>query len=99
MITARDLNDTTSARVRRYLPQFEHARTPDPGADQWTDWIERLGRRAGRGDEPGDAMTIATDSDFGTVCSTLVALPAFGAPIMKFAAGAPDQSPFETVAL
>jgi hypothetical protein len=44
-------------------------------------------------------MTIATDSDFGTVCSTLVALPAFGAPIMKFAAGAPDQAPFETVAL
>jgi hypothetical protein len=51
MITARDLNDTTSARVRRYLPQFEHARTPDPGADQWTDWIELLGRRAPIGRE------------------------------------------------
>jgi Transport and Golgi organisation 2 len=96
MITARDLNDATSARVRRYLPQFERASPPDPGADQWNDWTLLLGRRAGRGDQPGDAMTIA-DGDFGTVCSTLVALPAFGAPIMKFAAGAPDEAPFETV--
>jgi hypothetical protein len=44
-------------------------------------------------------MTIVTDGDFGTVCSTLIALPAHGAPVMKFAAGAPDQVPFERVAL
>ncbi len=44
-------------------------------------------------------MTIVTGGDFGTVCSTLIALPAFGTPVMKFAAGAPDQAPFERVAL
>jgi hypothetical protein len=44
-------------------------------------------------------MTIVTEGDFGTVCSTLIALPAFGQPIMKFAAGAPDQVPFDTVEL
>jgi uncharacterized protein with NRDE domain len=97
MITARDLNDTTSARVRRYLPQFERASPPDPGADRWDAWIELLGQRAAPGAEPGDAMTIVTEGDFGTVCSTLIALPAFGAPIMKFAAGTPDQTPFEKV--
>ena len=99
MITARDLNDATSARVRHYLPQFERASPPDPGADEWGAWIELLGRRAAPGAEPGDAMTIVTDGDFGTVCSTLIALPARGAPIMKFAAGTPDQAPFERVAL
>jgi Transport and Golgi organisation 2 len=99
MITARDLNDPTSARVRRFLPQFERAQAPDPGADDWRAWIELLGRRAAPGDEPGDAMTIETEGDFGTVCSSLIALPTFGPPIMKFAAGTPDQSPFETVAL
>jgi uncharacterized protein with NRDE domain len=103
MITARDLNDATSARVRHFLPQFERATQPDPGADDWSAWIELLGRRAAPGAEPGDApedaMTIETGGDFGTVCSSLVALPAFGAPVMKFAAGAPDRAPFEAVAL
>lgn len=99
MITARDLNDPTSARVRRYLPQFERADPPDPGADAWDAWIELLGQRALPGAEPGDAMTIVTDGDFGTVCSTLIALPASGPPIMRFAAGTPDRVPFETIAL
>jgi hypothetical protein len=99
MITARDLNDATSARVRHFLPQFERATPPDPGADQWGAWIELLGQRAAPDADPGDAMTIVTGGDFGTVCSTLIALPAFGAPIMKFAAGTPDQTPFEAVAL
>jgi hypothetical protein len=99
MITARDLNDASSARVRHFLPQFERATPPDPGTDEWGAWIELLGRRAPPGADPGDAMTIVTDGDFGTVCSSLIALPAFGAPIMKFAAGPPDRVPFETVAL
>jgi hypothetical protein len=99
MITARDLNDATSARVRHFLPQFERAAPPDPGAGDWSAWIELLGRRAAPGADPGDAMTIVTDGDFGTVCSTLIALPAFGAPVMKFAAGPPDRAPFETITL
>ena len=37
MITARDLNDPGSARVRRYLPRFQSAPPPGPGA-------RRLGR-------------------------------------------------------
>jgi hypothetical protein len=98
MITARDLNDPTSARVQRYLPQFERASPPDPGADQWADWIALLGQRAAASEPPEDAMTIVTGGDFGTVCSTLIALPTFGPPIMKFAAGTPDRAPFETVA-
>ena len=71
----------------------------DPGADRWDAWIELLGRRAPPGADPIDAMTIVTEGDFGTVCSSLVALPAFGPAIMKFAAGPPDRTPFAPVAL
>lgn len=99
MLTARDLDDPASPRVRRHLPQFQRAAVPDPAADRWDDWIRLLGERAGPGDDAETAMNIVTEGDFGTVCSSLVALPAFGAPVMKFAAGRPDQVPFETVTL
>ena len=99
MLTARDLNDPSSARVRHFLPQFEGAKPPDPGADDWASWIELLGQRRGVDDDPTNAMAIVTGGDYGTVCSTLLALPATGEPVMKFAAGSPDQAPFELVAL
>jgi hypothetical protein len=99
MLTARDLNDATSARLRDFLPQFERATPPDPGADDWRAWIELLGRRAAPGGAPGDGMTIETEGDFGTVCSSLIALPATGTPVMRFAAGPPDRTPFERIAL
>lgn len=44
-------------------------------------------------------MTIVTGDDYGTVSSTLIALPALGIPIMKHAAGRPDETPFEPVSL
>lgn len=99
MITARELNDPESPRVRRFLPAFERAEPPDPAADRWETWIELLGQRAEQGEESGDGMTIVTDGDFGTVCSTLIALPAFGKPIVRFAAGRPDEVPFEPIVL
>ena len=43
-------------------------------------------------------MTIVTDGDYGTVCSSLVALPASGQPIMKFAGGPPGETSFAPVA-
>jgi hypothetical protein len=44
-------------------------------------------------------MTIVTEGDYGTVCSSLVALPATGQPIMKFAPGLPGEAAFQPVAL
>jgi hypothetical protein len=44
-------------------------------------------------------MTVVTDGAYGTLSSCLVALPARGAPIMKFADGRPDQVPFEPIPL
>jgi len=99
MITAYDRNDLRSPRTRRYLPRFEAAATPRPEAFDWRAWIELLAcRDAEAAAGPGGAMTVVTATGFGTVSSSLLALPADGSPRWWFAAGRPGESRFETVA-
>jgi len=97
MLTARELNDPASARIRHYLGRFPTAAAPDPGRGDWDAWVALLGDR-GAGGDPRDAMAIVTGEDYGTVCSSLIALPAAGSPRMWFAAGVPGEAPFERVA-
>jgi hypothetical protein len=99
MITAHDLNDLSSPRVRHYLPLFESAPAPDPARDDWAAWIALLASRDSQDGAPHGAMTVVTDGEYGTVSSCLIGLPAQGAPVMKFAAGRPDQAPFAAVDL
>lgn len=104
MMTAYDRNDTSSARIGAYLPRFERAAAPDPEKGDWTAWQALLASREveGGGGEDG-AMTIVTERGFGTVSSSLIALPAIGAerkrPIWLYAAGRPDQIRYEPVKL
>jgi hypothetical protein len=44
-------------------------------------------------------MAIVAPGDYGTVCSSLVALSASRRPIMKFAAGVPGEAEFEPVTI
>jgi hypothetical protein len=97
MLTARDLNDPNSARIRLHRPRFEAAQVPDPATGDWSGWIDCLGSRESARDDPTDAMTIVTDADYGTVCSSLVGVPPEGAPRLWFAAGRPDMTPFTPV--
>ncbi|MEW6368054.1 MAG: NRDE family protein [Acidobacteriota bacterium] len=104
MITAYDRNDTGSARIRRYLPLFQSAAPPDPESGRWKDWEHLLASRAhDEEDGPLAGMNVVTESPFGTVSSSLLALPAPAflprRPIWRFAAGRPDEVPFETVPL
>jgi hypothetical protein len=99
MLTARELNDPASARIGHFLPRFLCAPTPDPGGDDWQAWIELLADRTSPDGDPRNAMTILTEGDYGTICSSLVALPSLGQPLMKFAGGPPGEAPFEPVAL
>lgn len=97
MITAHDRNDARSPRIRRYLPRFGASRAPRPEQADWKDWVAVLAARetdAGAG--PGGAMTVITPSGFGTVCASLMALPADEAtpPVWLFAAGRPGEAPF-----
>lgn len=101
MLTAHDLNDRAgSPRVARYLDRFRAAPAPDPAADEWDVWAMLLGSRDFADDAgPGGAMTVVSDTGFGTSSSALVALPSpgEGCPILRFAAGRPDIRPFEAI--
>jgi len=97
MITARDLNDVTSARLAHYLPRLRAAPEPDPEAGDWDAWIALLASRESPSGDPTDAMTIETGGDYGTVCASLIALPEEGPPRMLFAPGRPDVTPFAPV--
>jgi uncharacterized protein with NRDE domain len=108
MLTDSDLNDTLSPRVMRYLPEFTNAPAPtlneDPASDDWSAWQALLSSRDFDGDAgPRGAMNIDRGDGFGTVSSSLIALPAPQLAPQKprwvFAAGAPDQAPFQPVQL
>jgi uncharacterized protein with NRDE domain len=102
MITSRELDDTGSVRIGRFLPKFQTAAIPDVEADNWSDW-ERLlrTRRNDNDDDPRETMCIVTDKGYGTVSSTMIALPSADRPdckrIWKFANGRPDSQDFELV--
>ena len=104
MVTASDRNDTSSARIRTYLPQFERASVPDPESADWLGWTTLLTSKIYDSLEgPEGAMLIATDGGFGTVSSSLIALPADEnqevMPRYLFAAGRPDQVSYVPVSL
>lgn len=106
MLTACDLNDDRSPRVRRYLPAFREAPTPDPDHEDWSAWQALLAARAHEPDTgAAGAMTFETDFGFATVCSALAALPAPPQrlevepqpPVLLFAPGPPDRTAFAKV--
>jgi len=108
MVTAHDLNDESSPRIRTYLPQFRAVPPPDPETGDWRAWESLLASRGdGSGSNPMAGMTIVAERGFGTVSSSLIALPAAPATldvapreaIWRFAPGRPDLTDYEAVAL
>jgi Transport and Golgi organisation 2 len=94
MLTAHDPDDPDSPRVARHLARFQAAPAPEPG--RWAAWQAILADRSG---PSGEQINVIPRAGFGTVCSSLLALPAAGAPIWLFAAGPPHQAPFRPVTL
>jgi Transport and Golgi organisation 2 len=104
MLTAQDLNDErASRRIRHYLPLFRALPAPDPDKGDWRAWQDLLASREfAEGGTPRDAMTILGEGGFETLSSALIALPAAESeakPLLLFAAGRPDRTPHEPVAL
>ena len=111
MITAHDLNDDRSDRIRYHLPRFRAAPAPDPDVDDWFAWEALLADRSKECDASwSGSMAIAPESfapdetsgraTFGTVCSSLIALPAPGKgkkPVWRFAPGMPGETPYQVV--
>ena len=104
MITDSDRNDTNSARIRTYLPQFQIASEPDVESDDWSGWISLLSSQIYDSEVGTEgAMFIKTDTGFGTVCSSLIALPSNKNQGVKakfmFASERPNLNKFVTVDL
>ena len=93
MVTAHDPDDPDSPRVARHLERFRSARPPEPG--DWGDWQTILADSSG---DSGEQINVIPRGGFGTVCSSLLALPAHEAPIWLFAAGPPHEAPFLPIA-
>jgi uncharacterized protein with NRDE domain len=104
MITAMDLNDMSSARTRHFLPRWREAAVPDPGAGDWDAWSKVLQSREY---EPSgdvfDAMYIVSNTGFGTVSSSLMALPSVNhsdrAPVWRFLGGRPESQGWSDIDL
>jgi hypothetical protein len=94
MVTAHDPDDPDSPRVARHLARFQAAQPPKPG--NWRDWQDILADRSG---PAGEQINVDPRAGFGTVCSSLLALPTAGLPVWLFAAGPPDRAAFTPVAL
>ena len=94
MVTAHDPDDTASPRVARHLPRFRATPVPEP--PDWHTWAALLADRVG---PPGAAINVPPMAGFGTVCASLLGVPAEGAPTWLFAAGPPDRAAFEAIEL
>jgi uncharacterized protein with NRDE domain len=104
MLTAHDLDDASSPRIQTFLPLFGKAATPNPESGDWEAW-ERLlatGDASDNGHNEDPALLIRRPNGFGTVSSALIALPPPyppQKPILRFAAGPPDQAEFRILDL
>jgi uncharacterized protein with NRDE domain len=86
MITSGEPNDTRLARIARHLPKFQDA--------TWGHWPGLLGDASGPWES---ALNIPPRGGFGTVCSSVLALPKAGPASWLFAAGRPDAAEFRDV--
>lgn len=102
MITSGDLNDRGAARIEQNLPRFQAAPAPDPDQGDWFAWQALMGDRGDpHSTDPREAMNVITDFGFGTLSSSMVALPAMTRdsrkPLWRFAHGRPDEASWEEV--
>ena len=100
ILTAHDMNDPASSRIARYLPLFRDGRRAGPGSGDWEQWKTLLASRDTDDDYFG-AMNIVTGGGFGTLSSSLIALPSpeAGNPRGKwlFANGRPGEAGYKIV--
>lgn len=102
MLTSTEPDDMAEPRIRLHRPRFAAATPPDPEADSWQSWIDLLtsGDVDAADDVGGSAMCFRLPSGYGTVSSSLIALPAIGREEPHrwlFSAGPPCSEAFHPV--
>ncbi|MDO8607233.1 MAG: NRDE family protein [Phaeospirillum sp.] len=110
MLSALELDDRASPRIEAYLGRFQASAPPRPDPDHplggdWADWTGLLADtgRDGPDGEETPSMCFTRANGFGTVSCSLIALPAPRIapmpPVWRFAAGRPDRTAFDAVAM
>ena len=94
MVTAHDPDDMGSPRVARHLPRFRAAAVPEP--PDWTPWPALLADEEGPREA---ALSVLPAAAFGTVCASMVGVPASGLAIWQFAPGRAGDTAFAAVGL
>jgi hypothetical protein len=98
MLGAGEMDDRTQPRIGTFLERFRQAPVPEPGEGRWGPWQALLGERGYPAEAgPTAAMNLEPADGFGTLSSTLVALPLPAAgvkPVWLHADGPPDRVPF-----
>ena len=89
MVTAHDVDDPQSPRVARHLHRFAAASAASPA--DWAAWRAILADRSG---DPAEQINVQPRGGFGTVSSSLLALPSTGPAQWLFAAGPPHSAEF-----
>jgi uncharacterized protein with NRDE domain len=102
MLTAGELDDPKSGRIRHHRPRFAKAKAPDPDRGNFAAWQGLLeSPEASPEDGPSGAMRFMTETGFGTVSSAIVALaePGHAPPRarFRFASWAPKTEPWRDV--
>ena len=104
MITSGELNDMKSPRIPTFLENFKNATPPNIDAGDWSAWknllsIQYYSHQLG----PHEAMCILTEEGYGTVSSSLIALPSRDKinkkPVWLFSNGPPSEVIYTTVKL
>jgi len=95
MLTPEGCDVADAPRVAAVMADFRAAPLPQPERADWDSWVHLL-QREDRAD-PHRAMTVITGRGFGTVACTLVAVPAAGRPLLRYAPGPPTTTPFLTL--
>jgi uncharacterized protein with NRDE domain len=103
MLTARELDDATSPRIRRYRERFLAAPAPAPDRDDWQGWrslLEDTEPDPALG--PESAMRFMLPVGFGTVSSSLIALGEPGAQpgaAWRYCTVTPEPTPWVPIGL
>jgi uncharacterized protein with NRDE domain len=98
MIDSGELNDPASPRIARFRGPFT-ADLPDPAKGDWSGWQLLLATPAPTGRDSGEGLLIRRPDGYGTVSSSLIALPADPVipPVWLHADGPPDRADFRAV--
>ncbi len=104
IFTAHDMNDVhASPRTRHYLPLFQRAQPPNPQGGDWAAWEELVASRemAEGQTDANAAIHVETDWGFGTVSTSLIALPALTdediSPKWRFAEAWPTRKSYRDI--